>query len=305
MKKTLKVLTIVTVLAIMFASLCSCFFPVDMSTEESNDSTVEDNNTPAGNNSATTETKDNNSGSDNKKVTINETVCLDYNGLKITATELEDGSALFSSEGLKVKIENNSTTDYGIGIKQLYVNDCIVNTFFSQTVSAGKKANDTISFSSTDLDNAKIDTIGRIEIYFYLYHPTEYTTIYSAPAVTINTSASGNVKNNVKDLGETVYNKGGFVIKCLETKDQGLSGGEVLFYVENNTKNIVSFSIDELSVNGYMCTDLFVVSDVASGKYATNTLDIYASTMEENNIEKIENIAFKFHIYDSTSYQET
>ena len=286
MKKTLKFLTLLTIVALMFTCLCSCFSLLDSPTYGDDD--VESGNQ--------------NGSSRNKKVTISETVCFEYNGVKITATELQNGSGLLSSAGLKVNIANDSTTDYGIGIDKLIINDCMITSLFSHKVSAGKKANETISFSSTDLKNAKIDTIGKIEIYFYLYHPTEYTRIYSAPAVTINTSASGSVKNEVSSLGKAVYSKGGVVINCLETQDKGLSGGEVLFYIENNSKNNVSVSMDELSVNGYMQSEIFVAT-VYAGKYTTQTLDIYAATIKDNNIDKIENIAFKFHVYDADSYK--
>ena len=285
MKKSLKILTLVTVMAVVLTSLCSCFSLFDLSTSEDDGS----------------ENQNNSTNSSKKEATISETVCFEYNGLKITATELQDGSGLFSSPGLKVNIVNNSSTDYGIGIEELIINDCMVTSLFSQTVSAGKKANDTITFSSTDLENAKIDTIGKIEIVFYLYHPSEYTRIYTAPSVTINTSAADSVKNEVSSLGKPVYSQGGIVIKCLETKDAGLSGGEALFYIENNSNRNVTVSIEELSVNGYMQSELFVAT-VNAGKYATQTLDIYASTITDNNISEIENIAFKFHVYDADSY---
>ena len=290
MTKNIKILTLLPFMAVFLTSLCSCFSLFDSSTYEDDD--VENTDS---------ENQSNSNNSSKKEATISETVCFEYNGLKITATELQSGSGLFSSPGLKVNIVNNSSTDYGIGIEELIINDCMVSSFFTQTVSAGKKANDTITFSSTDLDNAKIDTIGKIEIVFYLYHPTEYTRIYTAPATTINTSAANSVKNEVSSLGTPIYSQGGIVIKCLETKDAGLSGGEALFYIENTSNRNVTVSMNELSINGYMQSQLFVAT-VNAGKYTTQVLDIYAATITDNNIKAIENIAFKFHVYDADSY---
>lgn len=98
---------------------------------------------------------------------INEQVLVDQDGIKITATEYVTDSIW--GDGIKLLVENNSAKDYTIGCDALIVNDYMITDLFSADVAAGKKSNEVMYLSSTELKAAGIDTVGQIEMYFHAY----------------------------------------------------------------------------------------------------------------------------------------
>ena len=80
---------------------------------------------------------------------INEQVLVDQDGIKITATEYVTDSIW--GDGIKLLVENNSAKDYTIGCDALIVNDYMITDLFSADVAAGKKSNEVMYLSSTEL----------------------------------------------------------------------------------------------------------------------------------------------------------
>jgi len=235
----------------------------------------------------------------NEAITIEEQVLFDHDGVVVTAKEYVHDSIW--GDGIKVLVENNSDKDTGVGNTALIVNDYMVFDLFSSTVAAGKKSTETIYISSSDLENAGISNIGKIELYMHTFDPDTYMTTYEADAVTIKTSAFEMMDTESKVSGNELYNKDGIKIIGKYVEADTFWGTSVLLYIENNTDNNISVSCDDLSVNGFMVTPLFS-STVYSGKKAVDDITIFESDLEENGIEKVESIELKFHIYDNDTY---
>ena len=83
------------------------------------------------------------------KANIEETVILDKDGIKITAKSINyDG---WAGPEIKVLIENNSSENVTIQTRRFSINGIMIDPTFSVDISAGKKANDAISISTSDL----------------------------------------------------------------------------------------------------------------------------------------------------------
>lgn len=69
-------------------------------------------------------------------------------------------------------------------------------------------------------------------------------------------------------------------------------------FLENKTEVPVTFSWNEVSVNGYMC-DPFWASEVAAGKKENTTITWWITSFEENDIDytQIETIEFILNAY--------
>jgi len=85
-------------------------------------------------------------------------------------------------------------------------------------------------------------------------------------------------------------------VKGYDEKD--LFGYSVKVFLENKTDKELMFSVDNVSVNGYMC-DPFWATTVAAGKKANEQITFFESDLEDNGIEKVEEITFTLKVYDS------
>ena len=234
-------------------------------------------------------------------VTIEEQVLLTWNDVTITATEYVSDSIW--GDGIKVLIENNGTTDLGVSCNALIVNNYMVTDLFSSTIAAGKKANETIYLSSSDLEAAGIENVGQIEFYFHFYDSSSYTTLHDAEVVTLKTSAYDQMDTVPNDLGTELYNKNGIKIVGKFVDEDSFWGAAVLLYIENTSDKNVSVSCEDLSVNGFMVTG-YLYSTVYANKMAMDTITLLSSDLEENNITSIDEIELKVRIIESETYKE-
>ena len=233
-------------------------------------------------------------------VSIEEQVLVDQDGIKITALEYVKDSIW--GDGIKVLIENETDKDVMVGCNALIVNDYMINDLFASDVAAGKKSNETIYLSSSELKAAGIDTVGRIEIYFHVYDSDSFDNIFDSDCVTIETSAIDSIDMTANDEGTELYNDGGIRIIGKTVDENSFWGTAILLYIENQSGNNVGISVDDLSINGFMFTPYFSTT-VYDGKKCIDDITIMSSELEENGIESIDEVELKFRIYNSDSYE--
>jgi hypothetical protein len=109
------------------------------------------------------------------------------------------------------------------------------------------------------------------------------------------TKPSGTSKEQVLVEDENI------TVKVTGTQEDSLWGYTVKVYLENNTDKDLMFSVDDVSVNGFMC-DPFWASTVAAGKKANEKITFSEKSFEENGIEAVEEITFTLHVYDSNDF---
>ncbi|HOO80304.1 MAG TPA: hypothetical protein PLQ04_07945, partial [Lachnospiraceae bacterium] len=218
--------------------------------------------------SATTDTKTEETSSAST-VTIEEQVLFEQDGLKVTATEYVVDSIW--GDGVKLLIENDGTSDIGLGCNALIVNDYMITDLFSTTVAAGKKDYETLNLSSSELKAAGIENVGQIEVYFHTFDSDSYMTISDIDCVTIKTSAYDSMDSTPNDAGQELYNEGGIRIVGKYVDEGSFWGTAVLLYIENNSGKNAIIQCDDMSINGFMVTPFFS-STVYDGKKAIDDI---------------------------------
>jgi hypothetical protein len=231
-------------------------------------------------------------------ITIDEQVLLDQNDIVITATEYVYDSIW--GEGIKVLLENNSDQNITVGCNALIVNDYMITDLFSADVAAGKKSNETIYLSSSELEAAGIDVVGQVEMYFYVYDES-WNKLFDSDCVTVQTSEYANMDTTQNDEGTELYNEGGIRIVGKTVDENSFWGTAILLYIENTSGRNVTIQCDDMSINGFMMTPYFSC-DVYDGKKAIDDITIMSSELEDNGIESIDDVELKFNIYDADTY---
>lgn len=232
-------------------------------------------------------------------VTIDEQILLEKNGLRVTAKELVNDSIW--GKGIKVLIENDNDKNVRIICKALIVNNYMISDLFSATVASGKKSNETIYLLSSQLEASGIDNIGEIEIYFHVFDSDSHQTYFDSERVVIQTSDYANMDSTALDDGKELLNQNGIRVVGKYVDNNSFWGKAVLLYIENTSGKNVGVSCDNMSVNGFKITPLFLRT-VYDGKMAIDDIKIMSSDLEDNGIESVDNIELKFRIYDNDSY---
>ncbi len=235
----------------------------------------------------------------NEQITVTEEVLLDDKGVKITLKSFDTDNLL--GPALKIMIENNTDKDITVQTTESSVNGAMIDTVFSSDVAVGKKANDSISFLTNELDIAGITTIKDIEFKFHIFDATTWDTIFDSDTIHITTSAE-NVEQNFNKEGFVAFDQKGYriVIQKLNS-DESFWGSDIYVYIENNSDKNVTIQARDVSINGFMIEPVFS-SDVLAGKVAYDTITFFEDDLTENNITSIDEIELSFQILDMDSF---
>ena len=238
------------------------------------------------------------SNSSSEKADIQETILLERDGVKITAKEMV--TDIIWGDGIKLLVENSSDTDLNISCDSMIVNDFMITDMFYCTVAAGKKSNETLYLSSSDLKNSGIDNIGKIEFEFYASN-NNYERIFENEYAVLETSLISKMDTSTNVEGAELYNQNNIKIIGKAVNEHDFWGSAVVLYIENNTDDEISVYCDNMSVNGFMVSPLFA-SNIKPNKKAVDTITLFENELEENDIESIEDIELSFRIINSDNY---
>lgn len=232
-------------------------------------------------------------------ITIEEAIVYDENGILITAKEYSTDSIW--GDGIKFLIENNSEQNITVTTNATIVNDYMVDDLFYADIAAGKKTNETLSLSSSELNAAGITSIGQIEVYFHIYDSDSWGEISDTEGITIKTSLYDSMDVVIDEGGTILYEENGIKIIGKYVDESSFWGTAVMLYCENNSGRNITVSVDDLSVNGFMISSFFN-QNVYDGKMAYEDITLVSSDLEENDIISVDEISLKFSIYDPDSY---
>jgi len=249
----------------------------------------------------------NSSGNQNsgkaENATIDETVILDQDGIKITAKSLVYDNTW--GPELKVLIENNSSENIVVTSRETSVNGAMIDFTFYCDIAAEKKSNEGISIYKADLETASITTIKEIQFKIRVSNQDTYNEIIETDFITITTNASPDFVQKFDDSGEVVYNDNSFkvVFRGLVINESSIYRTRLTFYVENNTDQSVTLRTRDLSINGFMFDDNMYAT-VGAGKVIYCAITLSDSDLADNDITQIENLEFYINIYNSKTYND-
>ncbi len=112
-------------------------------------------------------------------------------------------------------------------------------------------------------------------------------------------SPGGGPEVSVKE--RVLLDQDGMIITLKSLKQDGIFGPSLKVLIENNSEKSVTVQIRDSSINGVMADAMFS-SEVAPDKKANDEITFMKSDLERANISLIKDIEFKFHIFDSKTW---
>ena len=91
-------------------------------------------------------------------------------------------------------------------------------------------------------------------------------------------------------------------VKITAVETDSIFGYTLKAFLENKTDKELMFTLDSVSVNGFMC-DPFWASTVAAGMKSNVDISFSKSELEKNGIETVEEIVFTLRVYDNGNWQ--
>lgn len=235
-----------------------------------------------------------------KDVTIEEQVLVDESDIKITAKKLDTSD--WYGPAITLLIENNSDKGLTVQARDSSVNGYMIETMMSVDVAAGKKANDSVTFSASDLETCGVTTLADFELSFHIFTTDGWDTYLDTNLVQIKTSAADTYEYTFDDSGDELYSGNGIrIISKGVSTDDSIFGPGLILYIENLSDQPITVQARDVSVNGFMI-DTIMSEEVVAGKRSNAVLTFMSSSLEENEIEEIQDVELSFHIFNTDSW---
>ncbi len=222
---------------------------------------------------------------------------------------LVNATAKKSGVDFKFSLENK-TTDKNImfSMDDTAVNGWLISSLFAESVAAGKKATETLSFSNSDLEDCGLTSIDKLEFYLRVYDNDDWMADeFVEDTFTVYPTGLTDVEVVSPDrwIGKdemTVVDDANCSFIILGTYEDSVWGYTVAVYLENKTADqSMVFSWDDVSVNGYMI-DPFWGASVSPGNKRISTISFSSSEFDENNIESVDEIEFELRVYNDEDW---
>lgn len=295
---------------LMLCSLFACGYDTTPANDEANQSQGETNveaeapDIEAAAPDIEVEEPDIDAGGDVVEISFTEVVAIDNEECSIKITAIDHDN--FWGYTLKALLENKSEDKtYMFSVSDASVNGVQSDPFFAAEVTAGKKANEEISFSTDELEKNGVGEFTDIELTFRIYDSEDWfaddvakETIHIYPYgedKAVKFVREAQASDNVIIDNEYVT----VIVTGYENDD--IWGYSVQLFLLNKTDKNIMFSIDNASVNGFMA-DPFYACSVSAGNCAFSSASWSDTTLEENGITEIEELEFVFRAYDDDDW---
>ena len=233
---------------------------------------------------------------------IEESVLYEGDGIKITAKSLK-ADALFGPE-VKLLFENNSGKDLTFQCGNVSVNGYMVDTIMSVDVADGKKANDSLTLLTSELEDGVITDIANVCLSFHIFETESWDDFKDTDEIEIRTNKYDGYDFTFDESGTVAYEgKGIKIIVKGVTDGASIFGPGVIVFIRNDNDRAVTVQTRKMSVNGFMIDPIFS-ADIAPGKVILDDITIMSTDIEENGIEKIEEAELSFHVFYSDNWKE-
>lgn len=291
MKKTIALLLAICTVLTLFAACGSEEKPVTTQSPQASTQEVTSNATTEAPETQTPEAKA-------PEVSIPETVIYDADGIKITATGMENDGDW--GKGIKFLVENSTDKNIAFSGDNFVINGITVYGYLYIEVAAGKKANGTLEIDYATLDNAQISEIATIVSYdAYIVDTDSYDTLCTVP-FSIESSVSGSYTQAIDETGEVLFDQDGIVVIAQYISD-AYYGNMVRMLVKNNTGKDIICEAENVSVNGFTIS-AWMYNTIYTASVSYCELEIFSDSLEENGIEEVEEITFTLNFIDNSSY---
>ncbi len=206
---------------------------------------------------------------------------------------------------LKFQLENRTEdTTLTFSMDDTAVNGWILSSLFVESVAPGKKASETLSFSSSDLEECGLTAVDRLEFSMRIYDSDDWSaeevvedtfTVYPTGL----TDAEIVVPPRPTSPDEVVIaDDENLTFIILGAREDSIWGYTLDAYLENKTEDTtLMFSWDDTSVNGFML-DPFWACSVSPGNRHLSGISFSRSGFEENGITDVEEIEFELRVHD-------
>lgn len=198
-------------------------------------------------------------------------------------------------------LENKTEQNLMFSMDDVSINGVMCDPFWATVVTAGKKANQEISWDPDEFEQIGITEVTVVEFNLSIYDDDDWNaadllnetfTVYP-----LGEDAATIIERTPADSDITLFDNDSCTMLITGFDPDGLWGYTMNAYLINKTDKTLVFSIDDASVNDAMCNP-FWASYVAPGKVSYASISWSPDDFEINDITTVEQIQLDISVMD-------
>lgn len=230
-------------------------------------------------------------------VAIAEAIVYDQDGVTISVKGIQEG---YNGKEIKMLVENATEQDLSVTCSEFVVNGITINGFFYADVAAGKKVNEVIQLYTGAMEEAGITDIATLTTHGAKIFDSETYNDIANISFSIETSIADSYVQEIDRSGEEMYSENG-ITAIYKNVTEDTFGIAIRVLVINETDKDIVVQSDDVSVNDFIMNAM-IYDTVCAGTARFCNIFIYDSTLEDNEIETVEDITFALKFIDPESY---
>ena len=222
----------------------------------------------------------------------NEYCLIEITALKVKGNEAE----------LKVLLENKTEDkNQMVSLREASINGYDCEPFFVETVAAGKKSSKSIDVEVGNMAGKEIKNATDIELYFHVSDSDDFMADpYGDGRVNLYPYGEEKAEKYTReDVSADILIADTDEVKVVAVgvDPDDMFGYGLILYLENKTDGEVMYTVDNVSVNGFMADPFWAVS-LPANTVCYKELTWFSTTLEDAGVETVEEIEMNFKAYD-------
>ena len=217
-------------------------------------------------------------------------------GYTVTVTGME---TMERGVAIGFEIDNQSDRDIRVLTGELSVNGYMLPTSILYTeVDSGETVKDTMVLTASDLAEAGIETVRKLEFNLNIFDKNTSAVICKSDLFCLKTTDSADDIQPVDDSGDVILDANDMRVVCKGLRDDGPWNGDLVFYFENDLNKSVTVYIENVSVNGIAVDESMHVALRAFTKCMDGLDLLKLKDLDITETGEIRNIAFTLRVMD-------
>lgn len=206
-----------------------------------------------------------------------------------------------------VYLENRMDKTMMFSLNDVSVNGFVCDPFWGTEITAGMKSNESISWIGDDFTENGIAEVQEVEFVLrvsdsedWMADPVleEMFVIYP-----LGEDAVEKYERTPVDGEQVILDNEYCSMIVTGFAEDDIWGYGMKIYLENKTEEKVMFSLNDVTVNGFMC-DPFWAASVPAEKRSNTAVTWFSDTFEENGITQVEKIQGSISVRNDETYDE-
>ena len=207
---------------------------------------------------------------------------------------------------LNVQVENKTDLNLCFSMDDVYVNDVYCDPFWYCDADAGETVTDEIDFYGDELESIGITDVTSITFLLTVYDNDDWSADNLVESTYVfypegeENAVSYEYTPDEDDIVLVDNDEATFIVRGYE--DDETWGYLINVYMENHTNNELMFSLDDATVNGFLC-DTYWAASLPAGMKSHSSITLSKDVLERSEISTVTVIEFLLTAYNYDDWE--